>query len=171
MLRRLKSITQSIARGLAQQDLGELAPTADKISQIEKRSRLYRRSGGQGRIVLIASMDPLGPVFDFVVDLAEQTGNRIEVLYVRPADNAINTLYTLLNRLADLGRDFQVTFLAGDLHEKISEYNAQRQDIMAVVCSASEELVDSLRPVPETLDACDAIELPSVLFVGDEIMA
>ena len=84
MLGQLKSILQIMGQGLAHQDLGEMSPTADKIAQIEKRSQSYRSSGGQGRIVLIASTDPMGPAFDFVVELAKRTNSLIEVLYFKP---------------------------------------------------------------------------------------
>ncbi|MEW8563237.1 MAG: hypothetical protein AB2541_14070 [Candidatus Thiodiazotropha sp.] len=68
----LKSILQIMGQSLAHQDLGEMSPTADKIEQIEKRSENYRMSGGEDRIVLIASTDPMGPAFDFVVDLEKK---------------------------------------------------------------------------------------------------
>lgn len=171
MLGHLKLIIQVMGQGLAHQDLGEMSSTADKIAQIEKRSRNYRFSGGQGRIVLIASTDPLGPAFDFVIELAKQTKSLIEILYIRPADGSKNTLSVLLDRLGDQACDFQMTFLTGDLFDKISDYSSQRQDIMAVVCSTSEVLAEKIRSAQQTIDPAISITFPAVLFVSNSIMA
>lgn len=171
MFAQLKSILQQMGYGLARQDLGEMCPTADKIAQIEKRSLSYRLSGGQGRIVLIASTDPLGPAFDFVVELSKQTMSLIEVLYLRPADGAKSTLGELLKRLEEMACDFQMTFLTDDLLDKISDYSSQRQDVLAVVCSASEVFADEIRSGPQIENPAVGIGYPTVLFVGDSIMA
>ena len=160
-----------MGNGLASQDLGEMCPTADKIAQIEKRSQNYRLSGGQSRIVLIASTDPLGPAFDLVVKLSKQTRSLIEVLYISPTDGAKGTLSVLLKRLGDLACDFQMTFLTGNLLEIISDYNLQRQDVLAVVCSASEVFTEELRSAPQFVNPAMEICHPTILFVGDSMMA
>jgi len=171
MLRQLKWMLKIMGQGLAHQDLGEMSPTANKIAQIEKQSRNYRLSGEQGRIVLIASTDPLGPAFNFVVELAKQTKSLVEVLYIRPADGTKGTLSGLLNRLGDQACDFQITFLTGDLLEKISDYSPQHQDIMAVVCSTSEVLAEKIRSGQQTFDPIVSVTFPSILFISNSIMA
>lgn len=148
-----------------------MSPTAAKISQIEKRSLNYRVSGGQGRIILIAGIDPLGPAFDFVIDLSQQTKSLIEVLYIRPADGDKSTLNALLDRLAHLGCDFQMTYLTGNLLEKLSDFSPQRQDIMAVVCSASEGFTEELKSASQTLDPAIRNCLPAVLLIGNSFVA
>ena len=68
MIGQLKSVMLQIGQGLSVQHMGEMSATVD---QIYRRSRSFRLAGGQGRIVLIASTDPVGPAFDFVADLAK----------------------------------------------------------------------------------------------------
>ncbi|MBW9261495.1 MAG: hypothetical protein K1566_03550 [Candidatus Thiodiazotropha sp. (ex. Lucinisca nassula)] len=171
MLRQLKSILQSMGQGLAHQGLGEMSPTADKIAQIEKRSQSYRSSGGQGRIVLIASTDLMGPAFDFVVDLAKRTNSLIEVLYFKPEEEIKTPLRTLLNKLGNLTNDFQITFVKGDLRKTLSSYHKQRQDIMAVVSSASELFIKELRPTPQASGSIMSINFPNILIIGSSFLA
>jgi len=171
MFGQLKSILQLMGHGLAHQDLGEMSPTADKITQIEKRSKNYQLLGGQSRIVLIVSIDPVGPAFDFVAELAKQTGSLIEVLYISPANEAKSSFETLLSRLGNLACDFQITFLTDDLFLKISDYSSQRQDIIAVVCSNTEILAEKLRSSPQMINPLMSTKFPDILLVGGSIMA
>ncbi|MBT2987686.1 MAG: hypothetical protein KME65_01870 [Candidatus Thiodiazotropha sp. (ex Ctena orbiculata)] len=167
----LKSILQIMGQSLAHQDLGEMSPTADKIEQIEKRSENYRMSGGEDRIVLIASTDPMGPAFDFVVDLAKKTNSLIEVLYYKPDEEIKIPLNTLLNKLGDMTHDFQITFVKGDLRKALSDYHKQRQDIMAVVSSASELFIEELRPTPQDSGSIMSINFPNILVIGSSFLA
>jgi nucleotide-binding universal stress UspA family protein len=171
MLHALTAILRTMGQGLLHQDWGELAPTEQKISQIEKRRRHYRASGGQSRIVLLASTDPLGPAFDFAVGMAGHSGDKIEVLYVRPPEAPEQTPEQLLQRLTELGQDFQLTYHTGDLYEKLFDYGAQRQDVMAVVCNASEALAAKLQAVQKQLAPAQRGAFPSVLLVGDTLTA
>ena len=125
MFEHLNSVFQLMGRGLANQDFGEMTPTAEKIAQIEKWSHHYRLSGGQGRIVLIASTDPMGLAFDFVVELAKKTRSLIEILYLKPEAEVKTPLAALLSQLGDLPHDFQITFVAGNLLKTISDYSKQ----------------------------------------------
>jgi hypothetical protein len=171
MFHSLTAILRAMGQGLLHQDWGEMVPTEQKISQIEKRRRHYRASGGQGRIVLLASTDPLGPAFDFVVGMAGRSGDRIEVLYVRPPEEPEQTPERLLQRLAELGRDFQLTYHTGDLCEKLLDYGTQQQDVMAVVCNASEALAAKLQVVQKQLAPAQRGAFPSVLLVGNTLTA
>lgn len=157
-----------IGQGLSEQHMGEISAT---VYQIEKRSVNFQLAGGQGRIVLIASTDPIGPAFNFVADLAKQTRSMIEVLYVTPADGAKSTFSPLLNRLGNLSCDFQITHLTGDLFEKIASYSTQREDIMSVVCSSVEPFTEELRSTPQSLDPAIRFTFPTVLLVSDHILA
>ncbi len=168
MVEQLKSVLQQIGQGLSAQHIGEMSATVERI---DKRSQNFQLAGGQGRIILIASTDPLGPAFDFVVDLAKQTRSIIEVLYVTPADEAKNTFNSLLNRLGDLSCDFQITYLTGDLYEKIAGYSSQREDIMSVVCSSGEPFTEKLKSAPQTLDPALRFTFPTVLLIGNSIIA
>ena len=69
MIEQLESVMLQIGQGLSAQHIGEMSAT---VEQIDRRSQNFQLAGGQGRIILIASTDPLGPAFDFVVDLAKQ---------------------------------------------------------------------------------------------------
>lgn len=171
MFAQVKSILQIMGNGLAHQDLGEMSPTEDKIAQIEKRNQNYRLSGMQGRIVLIASTDLMGPAFDFVVDLAKKTNSLIEVLYFEPEENTKIPLRILLDKLGDLTHDFQITFVTGDLRKTISNYRKQRQDIIAVVSSASEVFTEELSSTLQGLGPIMRINLPNILIIGDTFQA
>jgi hypothetical protein len=171
MFHALTAILRTMGQGLLHQDWGEMMPTERKISQIEKRRKHYRASGGQGSIVLLTSTDPLGPAFDFVVGMAGRSGDRIEVLYVRPPEESQQTLELLLQRLAELGQDFQLTYHTGDLCKKLLDYGAQRQDVMAVVCNASEALAAKLQAVQQQLGSAQRGAFPSVLLVGNSLTA
>jgi len=171
MLEQLKSVFKLTGRGSAPQNLGELSPTADTISRIEKRCHAYHRTGGQGRIVLIASNDLMGAAFDFVVDLAKRTNSLIEVLYFRPEEETRIPIRTLLNKLGDLTHDFQITFVKGDLRKTLSNYHKQREDIMAVVSSSSELFLDDLRASRQTLTTIMRIDFPRILIVGHSFLA
>ncbi len=171
MLRQVKSILQIMGQGLGHQDLGEMSPTAEKIAQIEKRSLNYHLSGGKGRIVLVASTDPMGPAFDFVLELSNKTKSLIEVLYFRPEEEVKIPLRGLLNKLGDMTHDFQITFVNGDLLKTITDYNTQRQDIIAVVSSASEKFTEELRSAPQTLSPPMKINFPNILLIGSSILA
>ena len=168
MIEQLKSVMLQIGQGLSAQHMGEMSAT---VEQVNRRSRNFRLAGGQGRIVLIASTDPLGPAFDFVVDLAKQTSSMIEVLYVTPAGEAKSTFNSLLNRLGDLSCDFQITYPAGNLYEKIASYSSQREDIMSVVCSSIEPFTEELKSAPTTLDPALRFTFPTVLLVSNHILA
>jgi len=76
MIDQLKSVIQQIGQGLSVQHMGEMSAT---VEQIDRRSQNFPLAGGQGRIILIVSIDPLGPAFDFVVDLAKQTKSIVSV--------------------------------------------------------------------------------------------
>jgi hypothetical protein len=171
MFAQVKSILQLMGNGLANQDLGEMSPTADKIAQIEKRSLNYRLSGGKSRIVLIASTDLLGPAFDFVVELAKKTNALIEVLYFKPEEKIKIPLGILLNKLGDLTHDFQITFVTGDLRKTVANYHKQRQDIMVVVSSASEVFIEELRSTPQVLGPIMRINFPNILIIGGSFPA
>ena len=168
MIGQLKSVMQQIGQGLSAQHMGEISATVD---QIEKRSLNYLNAGGQGRIVLIVSTDPLGFAFDFVIDIAKRTSSLIEVLYVTPADETNSTFNSLLNRLGDLSCDFQITYLTGDLFEKIAGYSSQREDIMSVVCSSMEPFTEELKYTQKTLDPVLRFTFPTVLLVGNKMLA
>ena len=168
MIAQLKSIFQQVGQGLSAQHMGEMSAT---VEQIDRRSQNFQLAGGQGRIVLITSTDPLGPAFDFVVDLAERTGSMIEVLYIAPEDETKNTYHSLLNRLGDLPFDFQITHLAGNLYEKIAAYNTQREDIISVICSSTEPFTKELRSAPNTLKSALRFTFPTILFVGSNLLA
>jgi len=168
MIEQLKSVIQQIGQGLSAQHMAEMSAAVD---QIERRSLNFQLAGGQSRIVLIASTDPIGPAFDFVVDIAKQTSSVIEVLYITPADEAKSTFSSLLNRLGDLSCDFQITYPAGDLYEKIASYSSQREDIMSVVCSAMEPFTEDLKSTQKTLDPTIRFTFPTVLVVGNSVIA
>lgn len=171
MFGQLKSVFQLMGQGLANQGMGEMWPTAEKIARIEKRSRNYRLSGGQGRIVLVASTDPMGPAFDFVVELAKKTKSLIEVLYFKPEEEVKIPLRGLLNKLGDMTHDFQITFVTGDILKTLSDYNKQRQDIIAVVSSTSELFTEELRSAPQILSPLMKINYPDILLIGASILA
>jgi len=139
--------------------------------KIEKRSQNFYLAGGQGRIVLITSTDPVGPAFDFVADIAKQTRSLIEVLYITPAIETKSNLNLLLNRLSDLSCDFQITYLNGDLFEKIASYSSQREDIMSVVCSSVEQFTEELKSTPQALDPALRFTFQTVLLVSNHILA
>ena len=168
MLKQIKSVIQQIGHGLSAQHMGEMSAVVEKIS---KRSQNFQLAGGQGRIVLIASTDLLGPALDFVIDLAGQTESIIEVLYVTPANDNKNALRLLLNKLADLPIDFQLTHIAGNLFEAIATYNTQREDIMSVVCSSTEPFTEELISAPRMLEPALRFTFPTVLFVGNDLLA
>ncbi len=168
MIEQLRSVMQQIGHGLSAQHMGEMSAT---VEQIDKRSKNFYLAGGQSRIVFITSTDPLGPAFDFVVDIAKQTRSIIEVLYVIPADEAKSTFNTLLNRLGSLSCDFQITYLTGDLYEKLAGYSSQREDIMSVVCSSGEPFTDKLKSAPQTLEPALRFTFPTVLLIGNSIIA
>ena len=168
MIRQLKSVMQQIGQGLSAQHMGEMSAA---VYQIEKRSQNYQMAGAQGRIVLIASTDPVGPAFDFVVDIAKQTRSLIEVLYITPAIESKRTLNSLLNSLGELSCDFQITYLNGDLFEKIASYSSQREDIMSIVCSSVEPFTEELRSTTQTLDPAIRFTFPTVLLVSDHMLA
>ena len=159
---------QQIGQGLSVQHMGEMSAS---VEQIDRRSRNFQLAGGQGRIVLIASTDPLGPAFDFVIDLAKQTRCIIEVLYITPTGEAKNTFNSLLNKLGDLSCDFQITYLTGNLFEKIAGYSTQREDIMSVVCSSIEPFTEELKSAPQTLEPALRFTFPTVLLVGNNMLA
>ena len=171
MIDTLKAILRSMGQGLLHQDAGELVPTERKMAMLQRRGQRYRLSGGQGSVVLIAGNDPLGHAFDFAVEMAGSHGHRIEVLYLTPDGYSKPTLDGLLQRLTERGQDFQVTFHSGDLLEKMLDYGNQRQDVLAVVCSASGALAGKLRQIPKRLDARIPGAFPSVLLVGDSLSA
>ena len=168
MIEQLKSVILQIGQGLSAQHIGEMSAT---VEQIDRRSQNFQLAGGQGRIILIASTDPLGPAFDFVVDLAKQTRSVIEVLYVTPAGEAKSTFNSLLNKLGDLSCDFQITYLTGNLFEKIAGYSTQREDIMSVVCSSIEPFTEELKSAPRTLEPALRFTFPTVLLVSNHILA
>lgn len=168
MIEQLKSVMQQIGQGLSVQHMEEMSASVD---QIDRRSRNFQLAGGQGRIVLIASTDPLGPAFDFVVDLAKQTRSMIEVLYVMPTGETKSTFNSLLNKLGDLSCDFQITHLTGNLFEKIAGYSTQREDVMSVVCSSTEPFTEELKSAPQTLEPALRFTFPTVLLVGNNMLA
>ena len=168
MIEQFKSVMQQIGQGLSVQHMGEMSAT---VEQIDRRSRNFQLAGGQGRIVLIASTAPLGPAFDFVVDLAKQSRSIIEVLYVTPAGETKSSFNSLLNKLGDLSCDFQITYLTGNLYEKIAGYSTQREDIMSVVCSSIEPFTEELKSAPQTLEPELRFTFPTVLLIGSSIMA
>ncbi|MEW8563236.1 MAG: hypothetical protein AB2541_14065, partial [Candidatus Thiodiazotropha sp.] len=84
----------------------------------------------------------------------------IEVLYFKPDEEIKIPLNTLLNKLGDMTHDFQITFVKGDLRKALSDYHKQRQDIMAVVSSASELFIEELRPTPQDSGSIMSINFP-----------
>jgi len=168
MIEHLKSLFQQIGQGLSAQHLGEMSAS---VEQIDRRSRNFQLMGGQGRIVLITSTDPLGPAFDFVVDLAKQSNCIIEVLYVKPTSETKNTFNSLLNELGDLSCNFQITHLTGNLFEKIAGYSTQREDVMSVVCSSIEPFTEELISTPKTLEPALRFTFPTVLLIGNKLLA
>jgi len=168
MIEQIKSIFQQIGQGLSAQHMGDMSATVEQILQRSQNSRL---TVGQRRIILIASTNPLSPAFDFVVDLAEQTGSMIEVLYIAPEDETKNTYHSLLNRLGDLPFDFQITRLKGNLYEEIAAYNTQREDIISVICSSAEPFTKDLSSAPKTLKPALRFTFPTILFIGSNLLA
>jgi len=168
MLEQIKSVIQQIGLGLSAQHMGEMSAVVEKIN---KRSQNFQLAGGQGRIVLITSTDLLGPALDFVINLAGQTGSMIEVLYITPADDSKNALRLLLSKLASFPIDFQLTRLTGNLFETIATYNTQREDIMSVVCSSTEPFSEELISAPTMLEPELRFTFPTVLFVGNDLLA
>ena len=168
MIVQLKSVMQQIGQGLSAQHMGEMSAA---VYQIEKRSQNFEVKGGQGRIVLIASTDPIGPAFEFVADIAKQTRSLIEVLYISPIIETKVNLNLLLNRLSDLSCDFQITYLNGDLFEKVASYSSQREDIMSVVCSSVEPFTKELISNQQRLDPALRFTFPTVLLVGNNMLA
>ncbi len=168
MIAQIKSVMQQIGQGLTAQHMGEMSAT---VEQIDRRSQNLRSTEGRGRIVLIASTDPMGPAFDFVVDLAKQTRCIIEVLCVTPAGETKNTFKSLLNKLGDLPYDFQITYLTGNLFEKITGYSTQREDIISVVCSSQEPFTKELISAPQTLKPALRFTFPNVLLIGNNLLA
>lgn len=167
MFTQLKSVLQQIGQGLTAQHMGDMSAT---VQQIERRCKTYHSAGGRSPIVLIASTDPLGPAFDFVVNTAKQTRSLIEVLYVTPGNEAKSSIKSLLNRLSELSCDFQVTFHSGDLYEKVSNYSSQREDIMSVVCSSAEPFTDTLKTAPCKLDPAMRFTFPTILFISNSVL-
>jgi cob(I)alamin adenosyltransferase len=171
MLSALKSIFKLMGQGLAHQYLGEMTPYPEKIAEIEKRCHNYNMSGGRSRVVLLASTDLLGAAFDFVVALANSTNSLIEVLYLKPDKETESHLQALLNRLSDLAQDFQITFITDDPQKTISSYHNQRQDIMAVVSSASELFLEELGLTTPTPRSAIHILYPDILIIGNSLPA
>jgi len=167
MFAQLKTVLQQIGLGLTAQHMGEMSAT---VNQIARRCETFHLTGGQSRIVLIASIDPPGSAFEFVVDIAKQTKSLIEVLYVNPGNEAKGTIKTLLSRLADLSCDFQVTYLSGDLFEKVSNYSSQREDVMSVVCSCEEPFTEKLKSASCKLDPAVHLTFPTILFISNNII-
>ncbi len=171
MLGRVKSVLRMMGQGLACQDLGELSPTTDKIEQIEQHSRNYCLSGGQARNVLIAGMHALGPAFEFSVELARSTQSLIEVLYVDCRKTEPRPDRELINQLSDLGCDFHMTYLKGNLLERLADYHAQRRDIMAIVSSAAEDFAQQLHATSESPEQIFNLRLPNVLLIDGHLLA
>lgn len=120
---------------------------------------------------MIAGTDALGPAFDFVVELARSTDSLIEVLYVDCRDGERHSGHELIDQLSNLGYDFQMTYLKGNLMERMAEYNAQRQDIMAIVSSASEEFAQKLCTTSNPVGYRSNLRFPSVLLIGGYLTA
>jgi glutamine synthetase type III len=167
----LKSIFQLMGQGLAHQYLGEMTPCTDKVAEIEKRCHTYTMSGGRSRVVLLASTDLMGAAFDFVVELANSTNSLIEVLYLKPDKEAAPHLQTLLNKLSELAQDFQITFITKDPEKVISDYQSQRQDVMAVVSSASELFLDELGLTTPSTCPVKHNPYPGILVIGNSLLA
>jgi hypothetical protein len=167
MFAHLKSVLQQIGQGLTAQHMGEMSAT---VKHIEKRCKTYHSAGGQSRIVLIASTDLTGPAFDFVVAIAKQTRSLIEVLYIAPGNEANGKIKTLLIQLSELSCDFQVTFLTGDLFEKVSNYSSQREDVMSVVCSCDEPFTESLKTATYKLEPAMRFTFPTILFISNSVI-
>ena len=121
--------------------------------------------------MLIASTDLMGPAFEFVIELAKKNNNLIEVLYFKPEKETKIPLRTLLNKLGDLTHDFQITFITGDPCQTILSYHKQRQDIVAVVSSASEVFLEELRSAAPVLGSIRSINFPNILIVGSSFLA
>jgi hypothetical protein len=171
MLGSLKSLFKLMGQGLAHQYLGEMAPHTAKIAEIEKRCHNYNSSGGRSRIVLLASTDLLGGAFNFVVELANSTNSLLEVLYFKPDTESGLHLQALLNRLSDRAQDFQITFVTDDPEKTISNYHNQRQDIMAVVSSASELFLEELGIAASSQSTATHITHPDILIIGNSFPA
>jgi hypothetical protein len=171
MLGPLKSIFNLMGQGLAHQYLGEMTPYTAKVAEIEKRCHKYNMSGGRSRVVLLASTDLMGAAFDFVVELANSTNSLIEVLYLKPGKETESHLQALLNRLSDLAQDFQITFITDDPETVISNYQSQRQDIMAVVSSASELFIEELGLATPTPRPIKHNPYPDILIIGNSLPA
>ena len=113
----------------------------------------------------------MGPAFYFVIELAKNTNSLIEVLYFKLEEELKVTLRILLNKLGDLTHDFQITFVTGNLRKALSNYYKQRQDIMAVVSSASEVFLEELKPTPLALSPIKNINFPDILIIGSSFLA
>jgi len=168
MIEQLKAFLQQIGQGLTAQHMGDMSATVEHISQ---RSQNFHLAGGQGRVVLIVSTDPLGPAFEFVTDLAEQTQCIIEILYITPPGENKRTLNTMLNKLSNLTYDFQITHITGDICEKIAVYSTQREDIVSVVCSSVEPFTEELKSAPKTLKSALRFTFPTILLIGNKLLA
>lgn len=91
-------------------------------------------------------------------------------MYINNKASDDSVLNKLLNRLGELGCDFQMTFVREHPLKKMSYYSAQRQDIMAVVCSASEGLAEKFKGASRTFYLATGTRFPTVLFVGNTAM-
>jgi len=171
MFGRVKSVLKLMGRGLASQDLDESLLGERELRRIEQRQRSFHLSGGQSRVVLIAGTKALGPAFDFAIELAADRNSMIEILYVDSSEDKAGATRQLIDRLTGLGCDFQITFLEGNLLEKLTDYNMKRQDVMAVVCSSEEAFVSQLRTGAEAFDTSLKLGGPSVVLIGGLLLA
>lgn len=169
MLEQLKSIFKLMGRGLSYQYLGEMSSGETKITELEKRCNDYNSSGGRSRIVLLAGTELMSTTLDFVIEIARNTNSLIEVLYFKREEETVTPLSALLDRLGDLTQDFQVTFVTGDFGETVSSYHKQRQDVMAVVSSASEPFLEELRSTPHRPHPVAGGCFPDILIIGSTI--
>jgi cob(I)alamin adenosyltransferase len=171
MLEQLKSIIKQMGQGLSYQYLGEMLSSSSKIDEIEKRCHDYNASGGRSRIVLLAGTELMNTALDFVIELARNTDSLIEILYFKQEQETMTKLSALMNRLSDLTQDFQITFVTADIGATVSSYHKQRQDIMAVVSSASEPFLEDLRSARPEPHAVSNGCFPDILIIGSSISA
>lgn len=106
----------------------------------------------------------------YLYNIAKQTRSMIEVLYVTPAGESKIIFNSLLDKLADLSCDFQITYLSGNPYGKITEYSIQREDNLSVVCSSIEPFKKELKTTPQPLKPTLRFTFPTIILVGNNIL-
>ncbi len=64
-----------------------------------------------------------------------------------------------------------MTYLKGNLLERLADYHTQRQDIMAIVSSAAEDFAQQLGASCKSPEHVFNLRFPSVLLIGGYFLA